>query len=413
MFHAPKSLSLVLILTLLLAPSPAWNPPALHALSVTARPAAMCPPDWQIMTTPNEPGNNRLIGLSARAHDDVWAVGYAWQDSTGSTLLEHYNGTDWSLLPAPSPAVTQVNELYSVVALAPTNVWAVGSTYTRATEENDALLEHYDGAQWGVVAGPAVTAENSWLHGIAAVDANNLWAVGASQTGSSQQTLIMHYNGSDWSVVASPSPGATVNNLLGVVAVAANDVWAVGMAGTWALFQTLVLHYEGSTWSVVASPNLGTGDNRLNGVAFADATHGWAVGTMENGSVDETLVLAYDGAGWTAASPSTGMTGRATLWSATVISPTAVWAVGILNGYGSYYRIVLGWDGTEWTAYPTGGDNPGGFRAVARDPEGNLYAAGYLGDPDLVTLVEKAPPGCGLANKLYLPAALLQATGVK
>ena len=40
-------------------------------------------------------------------------------------------------------------------------------------------------------------------------------------------TLTEHWNGTAWSVVASPNAG-TINSLQSVAAVSANDVWAVG-----------------------------------------------------------------------------------------------------------------------------------------------------------------------------------------
>ena len=49
-----------------------------------------------------------------------------------------------------------------------------------------------------------------------------------TSNGSIDQTLTEHWNGTAWSVVASPNLGTSDNVLYGVAAVAANDVWAVG-----------------------------------------------------------------------------------------------------------------------------------------------------------------------------------------
>src|SRR5206468_9107024 len=85
-----------------------------------------------------------------------------------------------------------------------------------------------------------------------------------------------------WEVVSSPNVGTSDNQLRGVAAVSANDVWAVGdySNGT-GHQQTLVEHWNGTAWSVVPSPNVGTGHNVLNGVAAVSANDVWAVGTYE------------------------------------------------------------------------------------------------------------------------------------
>ena len=95
-----------------------------------------------------------------------------------------------------------------------------------------------------------------------------------------------HWDGSAWSVVSSPNAGTSHNYLNGVAAVSANDVWAVGYYVNGSnVDQTLVEHWNGSAWSVVSSPNAGTGDNDLYGVAAVSATDVWAVGYYNNGTV--------------------------------------------------------------------------------------------------------------------------------
>jgi hypothetical protein len=65
---------------------------------------------------------------------------------------------------------------------------------------------------------------------MAAVSANDIWAVGyfyySSGSFFGPHTLIEHWDGSNWSIVGSP--GSASWQLNGVAAVSANDVWAVG-----------------------------------------------------------------------------------------------------------------------------------------------------------------------------------------
>src|ERR1700730_11358503 len=122
------------------------------------------------------------------------------------------------------------------------------------------LTQHWNGTNWSVVPSPQVNTF-SYLYGVAAVAANDVWAVGYdAQNGGSpvNSTLILHWNGTNWTVVPSPNPAA-YNRLFEVRAVSANDIWAVGFrtdcqgcAG-----HSLIEHWNGTVWSVVSSPDVG------------------------------------------------------------------------------------------------------------------------------------------------------------
>ena len=76
----------------------------------------------------------------------------------------------------------------------------------------------------GALAGPATWTEHL-LHAVAAVAANDVWAVGATW----DHILAEHWDGQQWSVVPTSNPlGGDI--LRDVEARAANDVWAVGYA---------------------------------------------------------------------------------------------------------------------------------------------------------------------------------------
>lgn len=80
-----------------------------------------------------EPGTNPnfeyvLNAIKANSPTDVWAVGEAFnaaQSGSGTTLIEHYDGKAWSIVPSPSPGTGDV--LTGVTTSnASNNVWAVG-----------------------------------------------------------------------------------------------------------------------------------------------------------------------------------------------------------------------------------------------------------------------------------------------
>ena len=79
--------------------------------------------------------------VAAAASNDVWAVGYQGVGLAINTLIEHWDGTSWSIV--SSPAFTGVGPIYGISADASNDVWAVGG--------NKSL--HFDGTSWSLVAG--------------------------------------------------------------------------------------------------------------------------------------------------------------------------------------------------------------------------------------------------------------------
>jgi hypothetical protein len=117
-----------------------------------------------------------------------------------------------------------------VVALSPSNVWAVGEVGNSIPFADKPLIEHYDGSRWSTV-----TAANAGVpgrfFGVVAASATDIWAVGdqhASGSDGPGTTMIQHFTGSRWSAVPSPN-GTTTGNLLFSVATAAGHAWAAGV----------------------------------------------------------------------------------------------------------------------------------------------------------------------------------------
>ena len=137
------------------------------------------------------------------------------------------------------------------------------------------LIQHWDGTNWTVVASPSLPTPNE-LTAVSAVAANDVWAVGGNSGG---QALTQHWDGSTWSVIPNPNPG-TFNRLFGVAAISSNDVWAVGVTSNGGLSETLVEHWNGTSWTIIPSPNIPDQHNQLNAVAAVPGAPNelWAVG---------------------------------------------------------------------------------------------------------------------------------------
>jgi hypothetical protein len=137
----------------------------------------------------------------------------------------------------------------------------------------------------------------SALLSVQGIAPNHVWAVGFGSTGKDplikSTTLIEHFDGTSWSIVASPVPAGA--SLSGIAAVSADDIWAVGsMLGTTGVDRTLTLHLDGPKWSVVVSPNATSGGNDLFGVAALGQTVvavGAAAASPAFGSPVNALIL--------------------------------------------------------------------------------------------------------------------------
>ena len=92
----------------------------------------------------------------------------------------------------------------------------------RIFRPSDALVEHWDGTSWSVVASPNPNPQgNNSLFAITAVNANDIWAFGLQLKGPFSE----HWNGTSWSIVPLPS-GVSV--ITGATALSDGAVVAVG-----------------------------------------------------------------------------------------------------------------------------------------------------------------------------------------
>src|SRR6266702_4571411 len=238
---------------------------------------------WNVVPSPNiGTGQNQLLGVTAISATNVWAVG----DSTNSlgydqTLTEQWNGANWSVVSSPNSGIGY-NYLEGVAADSANNIWAVGSYENSMNGPIQSLIERWNGTSWNVVSNPNPAAGADALNGIARIaGTSQLVTVGTSANSiyGIDQTLIEQWNGTNWNVVSSPNVGSYANYLDGVAAVSANNIWAVGAYNNSVNWQILIEQWNGTNWNVVSSPNPGTNSDFLRSVARVPRTNQvWAVG---------------------------------------------------------------------------------------------------------------------------------------
>lgn len=289
---------------------------------------------WRIVASPSPGGRYAILySVAAVSATDVWAVGF-YGNSTGGTesLIERWNGASWSVVPSPNPAAIN-NELFSVAVVSASDIWAVGfisipgPNYS-ATDET--LVEHWNGAVWRVVPSPNPLLVSDHLEGVTALSSHDVWAVGTG--GATGQTLAEHWNGTRWTVVPSATPAAG-GDLRDVAADSSSDVWAVGYDVPASGSQTLAERWNGTSWQVVTTPSATAPNPALSGVAAISPLDVWAVGSTFDVSAFYfgTLIERWDGAHWQIVPSPNSPTGSSQLIAVaadtTVVSPD-VWAVG-------------------------------------------------------------------------------------
>jgi len=155
---------------------------------------------WTASALPAPAGGGwELTAVSADSASDVWASGYvASADGLSQhAIVEHFNGTSWSVTQAPDLGPSYpINIFNTVLAISPTNVWAIGQS-SPGNQTFATLVEHFDGTSWTVQPAPSLSG-NALLSfsGLVTTGSGTLWAVGSrNPTGTGVwQTVTARYS---------------------------------------------------------------------------------------------------------------------------------------------------------------------------------------------------------------------------
>lgn len=344
--------------------------------------------------------DNILAGVSAASANDVWAVG-AFIPTAGSvlnTLAEHFDGTRWTAFPLPNVGAQQ-NILQAVSMPSPGKAWAVGD-FINGKFQQQTLIEHFDGTVWSVVPSPNPGAKQNILYGVAAITDTDVWAVGAFEDANDVwHTLTEHWNGTAWSAVNAVDTGANGNQFYAVKALASNNVYAVGQqAGAGFPNQALIEHWDGTSWKVVASP----ADASASALPLGVTATGSSLTLVGEQETDTAPYTSYVAAGAPASlaiqsTPTLG-TGENDPFAVTIANDGTTWVVGwaINTTTGNHDPLVLqGVNGAfSLVSVPNptnGGDS--GFAAITTIPGSGMWAVGVTATAksNFSTLIEFHP----------------------
>lgn len=344
--------------------------------------------------------DNVLAGVSAASAADVWAVGAFIPGTSGvlNTLAHHFDGTRWTAFPLPNVGAQQ-NILQAVSMPSPGKAWAVGD-YINGKFQQQTLIEHFDGTVWAVVPSPSPGALQNILYGVAAITDTDVWAVGAFEDANDVwHTLTEHWDGTAWSQVNAVDAGTTGNQFYAIKALASNNVYAVGQqAGAGFPSQALIEHWDGKTWSVVASPADASASALPLGVT-ATVSSLTLVGEQETDTAPYTSYVA-SGAPTALSIQSTPTmgTGENDPFAVTIANDGTTWIVGWAINPASDLHDPLVLQGVNGVFSLVSVPNPSnlgdsGFAAITTVPGGGMWAVGVTATSksNYSTLIEFHP----------------------
>jgi hypothetical protein len=299
-----------------------------------------------------------LLGEIAAVGDtDVWVVGYHPQPGLAGVAL-HWNGNEWQRFDFP-----KVHVLFDVTASSADDVWAVGQF------EDKPVALHWDGSGWRDVPVPRYQT-GVVLSAVAAIAANDVWAVGVV-AGGSMDPLVMHWDGQRWQEVTSPIVPSTRNIVLnGMAARAADDIWAVGSSSG----HPLALHWNGRQWSAMpVAPEV----DQLTDVVAPAPDDVWVV------SAHSHSPFHWDGRTWQSVQVPADV-------KAQYMTITPDGAGGLIAAGREEippcqsnpcterlpHVVAARWNGTAWTRIPPPVDAVGDIAALSTTSTGTVWAVG-------------------------------------
>jgi len=383
----------------------AFGPAATTGPAATAAGPVSSP--WRIAGNPPNPGGvdglkDVFFGsVAAGSASDAWAVGASDALSASSQpLAEHWDGHAWTTAAVPMPAGAADAQVDGVDEVSGGNVWAVGNLTTSAGAERT-LIEHWDGTAWSVVPSPKPrTGFGAFdeLRGIGGTSAGDLWAVGEYSDGQNFNAMLFaHWNGTAWSFVKEPAAlhASAFGNAVTVLS--PTDAWAVGENG----FQsaTLSAHWDGHAWSFVKTPFPQDGADPQNFLTGGTATgpgNVWASGyegNVNQQNFNLPYVLHWNGTAWSLTETPNAGTEGSLLAGVTALSPADVWAAGQTGeSDGALLTFAEHFNGQSWSVVPSLdpgelGDAPDStFDAIAGVPPHVLFGVGSQETPTFCCL---------------------------
>ncbi|MEV0255900.1 hypothetical protein AB0H82_16760 [Streptomyces sp. NPDC050732] len=266
---------------------------------------------WTYERIDDEPGE--LIDGAALAPDDIWALGSDGARTGGRSAkghLLHFDGEKWTREPLPVDGDPHLSRL-EYLGSAGIRLHTVEGTASNTKRPRYAL---WDGTRWG----PVKDAPAGPLTDIEVIAPDDVWVLRGDGE-------VTHWDGSRWTV--TPMPAERVAALAGS---ARDDVWAVGSRTTGRgvggpggeVRQLAAMHFDGEKWTLTRTPTYRFPDPvppepfaEFTGIDVASRTYVRAYGGHSYRGYDgeevrdpesESVELSWDGSRWKDAKPFPG-----------------------------------------------------------------------------------------------------------
>ena len=354
---------------------------------------------WTVQPTPNPTGavSSFLVGVSCGAPTACAAVGlYDNSPGTSRTLAETWNGTAWHIQRTQDLPGLRNNSLVSVscsAALACMAVGKVGGPRAGVT-----LAESWNGTAWTIRPAPTPPTTFAELSGVSCASPSACIAVGYYRNSVGQaEPLAESWNGTAWRMQPVPSPaGGTDFVLDSVSCTAAAACTAVGSYNIPGSLATLAERWNGKAWAVQPTPAI---DGTLNGVSCGSATGCVAVGNFLNFPFGiAALAMTWQDGTWKLRQTPFVPGAFTALYGVSCRSPGACAAVGgYHNGTGLSLPLAEAWNGTAWTpqtaATPRGGDGSILAGVAVGQAAGFTAVGNQLNSAQVATTLAEIGPG--------------------
>ena len=198
------------------------------------------------------------------------------------------------VVPSPSPGING-NFPTSVSCVTVSFCVATGYYYTGSVSLT--LVEQWDGANWTVIPSPNTGTDGNFPTSVSCATVSFCVTTGYYSNGSTNKTLVEQWDGANWTVIPSPNTGTgTTGNFLNSVSCATVSFCiTTGFYENGSATQTLVEQWDGASWTILPSAGPGTGSNTLNSVSCVAVSFCIATGWYYSAPATQTLMMSLTG----------------------------------------------------------------------------------------------------------------------
>ncbi len=201
-----------------------------------------------------------LDKVAATGPSSVWVVSSGAQDGLRSRI-EYWNGRRWRLVYAPFGSN---DPLLGFSATAGNDAWAVGSYGlggNTVVKESHALAAHWNGQHWQItpVPNPPGGSNSAVLNDVAAASPDGVWALGESQhldfqghdglSSTGPTSYFLHWDGQDWQATSGTTP-SVYDGVAAITAAPDGSAWAIGNCNV----DDFSLRWTGDNWVTAPHP---------------------------------------------------------------------------------------------------------------------------------------------------------------